>query len=57
MIPTELLLGAAFAFGTSFGLILGVAIENLVDYQLKKERQQMNFKIDKITWQSNKDKG
>lgn len=51
-----ILLGAAFAFGTCFGLILGVAIDNLVDYQLKKEKEQMNFKIEKVTWLSKNDK-
>ncbi|MEJ9124555.1 hypothetical protein P4I92_12650 [Bacillus cereus] len=51
-----ILLGAIFAFGTCFGLILGVAIDNLVDYQLEKERKQIDFKIDKVTWLSKNDK-
>ncbi|WP_175567072.1 hypothetical protein [Bacillus cereus] len=55
--PTDLLLWAVFAFGASFGLILSVGIDKLIDYQLEKEREQMNFKIDKVTWLSKKDKG
>lgn len=38
-----------FFFGTSFGLILSVVIEKLIDCGFAKERKQMNLKIDKIT--------
>jgi hypothetical protein len=54
--PTDLLLLVAFICGTSFGLILSVGIDELIDYQLEKEKEQMNFKIDKVTWLSKNDK-
>ncbi|GAB6425989.1 TPA: hypothetical protein ACOQ31_005577 [Bacillus cereus] len=45
-----------FLTGIIFGLWMKMLIENVVEKKLKKEREQMNFKIDKVTWLSENDK-
>ncbi|WP_215572789.1 hypothetical protein [Bacillus mycoides] len=46
----------AFLLGIITGLWMKILIEYVIEKKFKKEREQMNFKIDKITWSSKNDK-
>ena len=41
-----------FLFGASFGVFLSIFIDRFINKQFEKEREQMNFKIEKVTWLS-----
>lgn len=46
-----------FLYGTSFGIFLSIFIDRSYDKRFENEWNRKDFKIEKVTWPSENDKG